>query len=251
MSGNAPIQALNRAAQILFSVAGAEGGRTIAQISRATGLNPHTAYRLARTLEGDNLLARDGGDGRFRLGSLVADLVRIENERSLLAIASRVLVRTQLSLTDANFSLVDPLPGGGSCARLIVAAERPGHAALQRTVLHPPYAKASSLLFLAYASAEEREAFFRRNPFEPAGVALWESRLRLESFLSDTRRRGYSLPEFPDGDYYRVAAPVFRRGHAPIAAVGAYVPNAIPDPVKDSLVKLCRAAAGEIDRSLS
>lgn len=251
MAGNAPIQSLNRAAQILFAVAGAERGRTLTQISLATGLNPHTAYRLVRTLEGDRLLTRSNAPLRFHLGPVVSDLVRLENERHLLAIAAPVLARTQLHLPDSNFSLVDRVDGTESCPRIVVTAARPGVAVVQRTVLHPPYEKASALLFLAYASPEEQAAFFAKHPFESAGAARWDNLTRLHGFLADVRRLGYALPEFPDREFFRVAAPIFDGGNALVAAVGAYIESTAAPRQQAALVAACRSAAREIGQKLA
>ncbi|WP_438479233.1 IclR family transcriptional regulator [Oleiharenicola lentus] len=250
MSGNAPIQSLNRAAQILFAVAGAERGRTLTQISHATGLNPNTAYRLVRTLEGDNLLTRSTSPLRFHLGPVVEDLVRLESERHLLAVAAPVLSRHQLRLPGSNFSLVDRLPGAESCPRISVTAHRPGVAVVQRSVLHRPYEKASALLFLAYDSPEDQAEFFKKHPFERTGTAHWGNLTRLHGFLADVRRLGYAIPEFPDREFYRVAAPIFSTGNALIAAVGAYMETTASERDRFALVEACRATAREISRKL-
>ncbi|MBC8010658.1 MAG: helix-turn-helix domain-containing protein [Burkholderiales bacterium] len=218
---NTPNQSLQRAMRILFAVGGASDGRSIEQIARRVGLKPNTAGRFVRTMELEKLLVRREGPLRFLIGPAVAELKHLDDTRQLLDVAGRVLVRTQVELVSANFSLAEP-EGADSTTRLTVMAARPGVAVLHRAQLHRPYRKASSMLFLAYGTEEGRERFFQKYPFSRDGAALWGTRKRLEVFFEEVVRKGYAQPDFPDEDYYRVAAPVFAPDGRVVAAVGGY-----------------------------
>ncbi|RRK01510.1 hypothetical protein Ga0100231_001585 [Opitutaceae bacterium TAV4] len=281
MAQNAPIQSVERAIRILFAVAGAEDGRTIEQIARATELNPSTAYRLARTLEGAGMLARamrhtspasltscppsppplptspsrsqlpapSASSVRFLIGPAVGELKHLDDDRHLIAIASRVLVRWQAKLPGCNLGLVERI-AHESCERLRVTSARPGVPIIRRTKLHHPYGKVSPLLFLAYATPDERDDFFRRHPFEREGRDLWGDLARLEGFLADVVRYGYAQPDFPDGKWFRLAVPVFASDGHLAAAVGGYVENSASQRTRQRLLTLCRGAAEEIGRGL-
>ncbi|MDF3059491.1 MAG: transcriptional regulator [Rariglobus sp.] len=193
MPRNDPIQSITRSIRILFAVAGAEDGRSLEQIARLAGLKSATAYRMIRTLEQEGMLARTVSPLRFVLGSGVAELKQLDDERHLLTVASRVLIRTQARLPQGNFNLVERI-GIESCERIAVNSTRPGVAIIRRTSLHDPYAKVSSLLFLAYADPLEQQAFFKQHPFERDGIAFWENSTRLHGFLSDISRDGCFRP---------------------------------------------------------
>lgn len=266
MPRNAPIQSIERAVLILFAVAGSEEGRTVAQIAAATGLKAGTAWRLARTLEGMQMLermtvvasassaAREPAPAsslalRFRIGAAVGELKQLDDGRHLIAVASRVLVRWQARLPSCNLGLVERI-GHESCERVRVTSARPGTAIVRRTRLHHPYGKASPLLFLAYAGPDERDDFFRHHPFGPEGRQLWGDRARLDGFLADVCRRGYASPELPDGKWFRVAMPVFSPDGHLAAAVGGYVETDASARIRERVVECCRGAAQEIGRKL-
>jgi DNA-binding IclR family transcriptional regulator len=243
---NDPIQSITRSIRILFAVAGAEDGRSLEQIARLAGLKSATAYRMIRTLEQEGMLARTVSPLRFVLGSGVAELKQLDDERHLLTVASRVLIRTQARLPQGNFNLVERI-GIESCERIAVNSTRPGVAIIRRTSLHDPYAKVSSLLFLAYADPLEQQAFFKQHPFERDGIAFWENSTRLHGFLSDIRRRGYAYNEYvTDAHWFRVACPIFSPGGDLIATAGAYLATDASARAKQSLIKHCRQAAREI-----
>ncbi|MDR1284428.1 MAG: helix-turn-helix domain-containing protein [Opitutaceae bacterium] len=276
MPRNAPIQSIERAVRILFAVAGAEEGRTVAQIAAATDLKAGTAWRLARTLEDMQMLERTRADAspssasspspssadrepapatplalrlRFRIGAAVGELKQLDDGRHLIAVARRALVRWQARLPSCNLGLVERI-GHESCERVRVTSARTGTAVIRRTRLHHPYGKASPLLFLAYAGPDERDDFFHRHPFAPEGRQLWGDRARLDGFLADVCRRGYASPEFPDGKWFRVAVPVFSSDGHLAAAVGGYVETDASARTRTRLIACCRDAAAEIGRQL-
>ncbi len=60
--------------EILYAVAGAEDGRTVAEIAARVGLKPNTVGRFLRTMEQEELLVRRTGPLRFLPGQAIAEL---------------------------------------------------------------------------------------------------------------------------------------------------------------------------------
>jgi Transcriptional regulator len=255
MPANASNQSIQRAARVLFAVAGADGGLTVAQIARACDLLPATAYRFIRSLEREKFLERRPHPLRFVLGPAVAELKRLEDGRRLLSLGGRVLVRRQARMPDASLVLLEP-EGVNTYQRLGVFAERPGVLVKRRDFRVDPYEKASSLLFLAYAPPAVAGEFFRKHPFERDGVRVWKTRAALDAFLAEVRKRGYAQPPFPDAGaahaqpMFRLAAPIFDAAQTLIAAVGGFLPDDHPKSTKRRFVRLCLDTAAEIGAGL-
>lgn len=254
MPGNAPNQSVQRAVRVLYAVAGAEDGRTVAQIAAATGLRPHTAYKFIRTLEAENLLRRREAPLRFVIGRAVAEIKHLDDERHLLTEGGRILVRAQARLPAASLVLLEP-EAADTYQRLGVFADRPGVLVRRRDFRVDAYSKASSLLFLAHAGPGQAARFFRLHPFAKSGRAIWKTRARLDAFLSETRRLGYALPDFPDENeagapLFRVAAPVFTPEETLGAAIAGWLPDDASRTAKRELVALCRGAAEELGARL-
>lgn len=240
--------------RILYAVAGAEDGRTVAQIAAAAGLRPHTAYKFIRTLEAEHLLRRREAPLRFLLGRTVAELKRLDDDRHLLTLGGRVLVRAQARLPAASLLLLEP-DGPDTYQRLAVHADRPGVLVKRRDFRVDPYSKASSLLFLAHATPENAAKFFRRHPFASRGRAIWKTRARLDAFLARIRLDGCALSDFPDatdtaGPLFRLAVPVFAAERSLVACIAGFLPDAAGRSAKKQLVALCRAAAAELGDGL-
>lgn len=254
MPGNAPIQSVQRAVRVLYAVAGAEAGRSVSQIATAVGLRPHTAYKLIRTLEGEGLLHRREHPLRFVLGRSLSELKRLDDDRHLLTLGERILVRAQASLPSASLVLLEP-EGSDTYQRLGVFRNRPGVVVKRRDFMVDPYAKVSSLLFLAHAPPPIAASFFQDHPFEDKGRKVWKTRARLDAFLEQTRRLGYALPDFPDdaetsSPLFRVATPVFEPDGAIVAAVAGFMDDKASGRSKKLLISLCRKAAGSIEQGL-
>ncbi|RRJ97589.1 hypothetical protein Ga0100231_003555 [Opitutaceae bacterium TAV4] len=251
MPGNESIQSVQRAVKVLYAVAGVDGGCSVAQIAAKAGLKLHTAYKFTQTLEREHLLTRKTNPLRFVLGPALNELKTLDDERQLLTVSSKILVRTHARLPQSNLMLLEQ-SGTTTYQRLCIQINRPGVVIQRREYLVPLYSKASSLLFLAYSTPEEAQKIYAMNPFEPNGKLVWGTQSRLEECLAKTRRLGYCLPDVPDieGPMFRVAAPVFSPGNEVIAAVGGVLLLDEPAKFQPTLVRLCREAAKEITGSL-
>lgn len=252
MPKNAPNQSVNRTVLILFAVAGSEDGRTIGQIAEALDIKPNTAYRFIRTLEQERLLSRKERPLRFLLGPTLTELKRLDDDRHLLTVASKVLKRTSAKMPEGNFALLEQ-DGLSTWQRLCVESTRPGILIRRRSFQIGTYAKASSLLFLAYSSPNDANAFYRAHPFEKEGKTFWATKQQLEDFLAKVRHLGYSSPGCDDDASniaYRLAYPIFSKGQEPIAALAAYLTGIASKDLKKQLHASCREAATEIQEAI-
>lgn len=90
MEQHSGIGVLDKAAGVLWAIADAPCGLT--ELCDHTGLPRATAHRLAAGLEAHRLLARDGNDGRWRIGPAVTELAAHAGD-PLLAAGAVVLPR--------------------------------------------------------------------------------------------------------------------------------------------------------------
>ncbi len=249
MPGNNRIQSVTRAVRVLYAVAGAEDGRSVAQIAAAVGLRPNTTYKFIRTLEEEHLLVRRGDPVRFMVGHALTELKALDDSRHLLSVAGPVMVRRQAQDPSINFSLVE-LEGMDAYSRLQVLASRPGVLQRLREFRLHSFAKASSILFLAYGGEEFERQFFVAHPFSKQGAKYWKGMRTLRAFLESVRRRGYALPDFPDEGMYRVAVPIFVPESPVTAALGGYLPETTSERSKKRMVRLTIETAREISQTL-
>ncbi|WOO43616.1 helix-turn-helix domain-containing protein [Rubellicoccus peritrichatus] len=251
MPRNEHIQSLERATKILYVVAGVENGCTINQISAQTGIKANTAYRIVRSLEKEHFLLRRTNPLRFTIGQSISELKHLDDTRKLLTSAGKVLVRHQAQIPFATLVFLE-LRNGINYMRLSVQSNRPGQLIQHRESVIPLYSKASSLLFMAFAPPHEILQFRSNYPFKKHGKSIWGTETKLEAYLSDVRRLGYSAPTItdPEGPNYRVAAPVFSSGNELVGAIGGYILDSAPQKNRILLIRNCKAAANYLSKNI-
>ena len=104
-------QTLDRGVRVLFALADAPRGRSVAELAAEFRLARPIVYRLLSTLEAHGLVRR-GGDGTFRIGLAVLDLARrvqpLLREAALPALrglAERVGATAHLTVADGGEAL--------------------------------------------------------------------------------------------------------------------------------------------------
>jgi DNA-binding IclR family transcriptional regulator len=104
-------QTLDRGLRVLFALADAPRGRSVAELAAEFGLARPIVYRLLSTLQAHGL-ARRSGDGTFRIGLAVLDLARrvqpLLREAALPALrllAERVGATAHLTVADGGEAL--------------------------------------------------------------------------------------------------------------------------------------------------
>ena len=104
-------QTLDRGLRVLFALADAPRGRSVAELAAEFGLARPIVYRLLATLQSHGLVRRSG-DGTFRIGLAVLDLARrvqpLLREAALpalRALAERVGATAHLTVADGGEAL--------------------------------------------------------------------------------------------------------------------------------------------------
>lgn len=245
MPGNQPIQVIQRVASVLYAVAGVEGGCSVNQVSKITGIKVPTVHRIIRSLQMEGFLKRLDQPIRYTLGPAIFDLNRLDEQQHLLTVSAEELIRAHATLISANLVLV--VHEDLVCyQRLRCLAERPGRINRLRRHLLEPYIRATTLLCLAYATSDQIRSFYKKHPFETEGKPFWKTRENLESFLAEVRRASLAIPPIPDPIFFRVAVPVFSQNQELLAAVGGYISVSAGTQKHKQLVQLCQQAARAI-----
>lgn len=250
MPGNRPIQVIQRAANILYAIAGVEGGCSVTQLSRITGIKVATLHRIVRSLQIEGFLTRLDHPTRYTLGPTIFDLHRLDQQQHLLTVSSEEMIRAHATLISANLVLV--VPQDHVCyQRLRCIADRPGRISRLRNHLLEPYIRASTLVCLAYATSAQAQAFYKAHPFEKEGQEVWKTRQNLEEFLAKIRHEGLAIPPIPDPNFFRVAVPIFSPNQELVAVIGGYMPLSAGPQKHQNLVTLCQTTSQAIMHRLS
>ncbi|MGE9290085.1 MAG: IclR family transcriptional regulator [Puniceicoccales bacterium] len=244
------VQSLHRAVKVLYFIAGREGGSTVAEVASGVGLKSITTYKIIRTLEAENLLKRLGPPLRFTLGQSIHELKHLDDDRTLLTIASKFILQAQREQPETHFALLQ-YDHGDTYERLLVEPKHFGRIIRQRQHRLHSYNSASSLLFLAFSSDKEKAQFMNRHPFEDEGRRYWTSLEKLELFLKTIRRREWSEPLIAQKEYHGIAAPIWSADRRVIAAMGAYTRIGEASlRTQQTMRKICRQSAQSITQEL-
>ncbi|MFW6153964.1 MAG: IclR family transcriptional regulator [Planctomycetota bacterium] len=251
MPENEPIQSISRAIEILFVVAGVEGGMTPRRIAESIGVRQGTIYRILRTLEATGMLTRRTEPLRFMLGPAVGNLALVDDGRRFVAVGSDVLYRAHARAMSCTFWLLETI-GGEVHVRLKCGPRDfvPRKLIWQRTK-QDDYHKLGWIIYLAYAGPEALEAFYAGNPFEPVGRGIWGTRARFEQAILEVRRDRLITGVFSDPEpMFMAGAPIIDPYGRLVGAVTATTPESAAPRRRDVLVRRCVEAAGEIGRQL-
>lgn len=255
MPGHQPIQSIQRALSILYAVAGVDHGLTPRQIAAAVGLETQTVYKMLHTLEREGLVVRQTKPLRYSLGSAISDLHHLDEQRRLLSASTKAFYKASASIDRGDLYLVEFIEGVGH-TRLRGHSNYPTRIHRPRNyVVALPYYRASTLLYLAFASPTQRQAFLEQHPFEPEGLALWRSFSRYQDAVAKTRRNRIAIVEAPRDPnsnqyFYKVAAPVLDKDNTLLSAVGLSMRINEAHGRRQSMRRICQAAAKEITDQL-
>jgi DNA-binding IclR family transcriptional regulator len=196
------------------------------ELAAELDLSKGTMQRLLHTLERFNLIERDSGTERYRLGLKLHLLgSRAAASRTLRTEAHRLLLEMSRRSRE-TVSLATPAPGGVVCLDRL---DSPHTVISVRTPvgsLFPAHCTAAGKAILAYLADNEIDEVVRRSglrqhtPFTVTQIANLKENLRL------IRQRGYAVDhqELERG-LSGVAAPVFSAHERVIAAVGIAGPT--------------------------
>lgn len=158
------VQSLERAFQILETIAGGDQPMGLAELSRATGLHTSTTFHLIKTLIVLGYVRQDEAK-RYRIGPrLFMQAAGAFDEVALVNLAAPHLKRlaeetgetTHLAVwADGGIAVIAKVDARSS----IRSSERVG-------LVRPAYCTAIGKVLLAALADDEREAYLRRAPFE-------------------------------------------------------------------------------------
>lgn len=243
-----PVQAVDRALDLLAAVAASEEPPTVAELAARCGINRSTAWRLLATLEAHGMVERAAGSGyrvgygAVRLGAAADEASVVRRVRPVLEELSAATGETvSLALVKtASLRYVDHLS-------VIGAAFTPWTE--ERVSLH---STSSGKIFLAWLSDAERAGAL------PATLERFTEntvvdRVALEAELAEARRVGYARCHGEDAALTNgVSAAVLDARRRPIAVVNVWGPERrIPADRFDELGPLAVAAAERIGTLLA
>jgi DNA-binding IclR family transcriptional regulator len=216
-----PIQSVDRALDLLYTIARAPRPIVLAELAVSVGLGRSTAWRLLTTMEARGLVDRDGASGGYVVGPGALVLAAGAGERPLMERAHPALDRLARE-TGETASIAMPRRFG---LYYIDQVDPPTRVAANwRGIELALHATSSGKAFLAYLPSAEREALIAQ-PLARYTRATITDRRSLAADLDATIRRGYATcaGELEDREFGVSAAVVDALGR-PLAVVGVWGP---------------------------
>ncbi|MBI4977230.1 MAG: IclR family transcriptional regulator [Spirochaetes bacterium] len=218
MAYNEMVQSLQRGLMILEIVADAPDGMTLAQLMERTGMKKTTLHNLARTLIAEGFLDQRQDPIRYAVGEKFISIARRQQQSGLRQKLMPFMREMHDAFPSATVSIAEQ-SGFDIVMTMRLSPERPGIIQQPFEKISHPYGMASSLLFQAFWTDEQRRNYRIVYPFNVFGAHFWNTPEALESYLAKIRSEGYSAPDIiPDS--YPVAAPIFGASGEIIATLG-------------------------------
>lgn len=237
----APIQAIDRAAQLLGLFVDGEADLDLGEIVARLGFSRATAHRYCMSLRAVGLLRYEPGTGRYALGARIIELGTAALESlQILAIAepylhqlvTRIDRTVVLSVWDGQAPVVVRV--NDNTSMMVRISVRIGSRL-------PPLQSAQGHVFLALSESVRR-------PFvHTAGAELAEIR----EDLDQVREYGVSIRADVSEGIRAIGAPVYRGEEvaATMAIVGTQ--GTVPEQVDSPMIRELRYISGELSRALS
>lgn len=247
-SSGTQIQSLQRGMRILELVSQAVDGLALGELARHMDLGKTTVHNLARTLVTSGYLLQRREPMRYVLGSAIFDLAGRQRIHALHERAAPVLLELSAEFPGSAALIAEPA-GPEVRVTLRVSGELPGLVERPLDRFSPPYSNATSLLFLAFKSREERQIFEARHPFWELASHLWPDERTLETYLAQVREQRCATLDQTQSKSFPIAVPLFSGRGELLAALGlAYRSDQKITPAfKRRLVGRVQAAAERIN----
>lgn len=205
MAGSDTVQSVERALDLLQSLAASDGGMRLSDLAARLELNTSTAHNLVRTLSGRGFVVKGAGQ-RLRLGPALAEMVAQEQERSLLHRAAEAGLAVQRDFPSVTINLAEVV-GDDLRVRIRISRDRPGLVQRPGNQISL-YGSAVGLCVLAFADQATAQALRESHPFHEHAANLWASPEILHEHLLKARRAGHVLTPFAGQELWRIAVPV-------------------------------------------
>lgn len=243
---------VNKAIDILEIFLQKDGGLSLTEVAKSTGLNTATVYRLISTLAKRGYLSQYHKKGAYSIGLKMLDFNYAIRRNlkfidfaylSLSKISREYNVSTFIAVYDADMLLIVEEIGTSGELRI--------NSPIGKRI--PLYCTACGKVLLAALSEEERKAYYRRIALQSYTPSSITDIPRLEKELAQIRKEGlaYHKEEYRQGVWV-AAAPIYNGSEKVIAAVAIIVP--ISYLGLDSIQKYTTAikgCAGEISQIIS
>jgi IclR family transcriptional regulator, acetate operon repressor len=237
------VQSADRALRILSSFDGGRGSLGVTEVAQELGIHKSTVSRLMAALEQRGFVRREGE--RFVPGLELARLARTADP--VLPLVERALPVMERLASATGEAVTLGVPHG---SRVEYVAQRDGGHIVgvadwtkRSTTIH---ASASGKVLLAFAGARLPETLERHTPRTIVDPSA------LEREVARTRLRGYAqIRDELEVGLTAVAAPVFDRTGACVAALGVSGPSFRLGRLLAALGERCLQAADDVTTALS
>jgi IclR family KDG regulon transcriptional repressor len=229
-----------------------DGGLSLTEISRLTGLNATTTYRLVSTLLKRGYLSHHQSKGMYTLGLKPIDY-NFAIRRTLKFIDFAYLSMSKLSKEQNESVYLAVMDGDESLVIEEVGIDeelRINSPVGKRLELH---CTAGGKILMASLSKEERKAYYSRNTLQTFTKNTITDISQLERELETAKMEGVAF----DNEEYRMgiwaaAAPIYNTNGSVIAAAGILVlASHIDGNNTEKYVKAIKSCAGEISQIIS
>lgn len=245
------VQAVDRALQVLETLAREGSPMMLSSISAELRLNISTVHRLLNALMDHGLVEQDY-QGRYRLGIKAFEI----GNRALYSLDIRSIARPSLNkLVDdfnetANLAILDKYEvvylDQVESSNIIKMLARPGTRA-------PAYCTGAGKALLAYLDEGQLNNYLKDVPLLPYTASTIIDPLQLRKELEQIRNQGFALDQGEREEGVRcVSAPIFNHENCVIAVISVSGPaNRLPsDLMKGRMATAVCVAAEEIARHL-
>lgn len=223
------VRSVLRGLDIIDLVAQSERGLTLQEVCAVLGLKQPTAYNLLRTLVSRNYIERTPPPVHYRLGRAIVRLTDEVTNQDLVRRAGAVLHKLYQDLLGVMPRALEPgddlavsfaqAIGGEIRLVLRIRSDRPRVLARPMSLMGP-YRSTSSLVYQAWWTREERDAYRRAHPFAEHGAGLWKDEPALNTYLLQIRKDGYACPPIYPEEEFRLSVPVFGEGYTLMGVLG-------------------------------
>ena len=212
------IPSLDRALQVLDLLATQEGGSTLAELARTTGIPKSTLFRILVTLQKHHCVIADAA-GQFRLGSHLWELGNSFADQTDLFRASAAQMEV-LARECGETVFLSKLEDGEVVYLRRMESPKSVTVVKKLQTRVPAHCTATGIALMAWLPPAEVDAIIDAHGMESFNDATVTDRDVLAERLAEARRREYAVV---DGEYNRdllcVAAPVLDHHQRPCAAL--------------------------------
>jgi DNA-binding IclR family transcriptional regulator len=206
MAGNNLVQSVLRGTEIVESIAHAEDGLNLNEISTKVGLKKTTVYNILRTFCVAGWLKQDAGNKYF-IGASLLSVVRNGNGSAVLSQAIPVMMELNEYFPNGTLTFSEFTNDGIWC-RLRMSPDRPS--VMQRRMLQRfmPYITATGVLFQAFMSEEEFAPATEHYQFPDYGLRIWSNEEEFEKHLAKVRKSGYATSPVVGASSLAITLPI-------------------------------------------